>query len=105
MKVTDPTTRLIGYRLNILGVRITEKYCQLVAKTAEGWTTIGPPRELPVYIPRTAGQLKSVASDPLLLTACQYAADFPASDIRDVLSEAKSFQNALTDAIVVMDAI
>lgn len=105
MKVKDDAANLIGYRLNILGIRVRNDCCQLVAKTQEGWTTIGPLRKLPVRIPQTAEDLKTASSDPLLLTAFQYNAEFPASDIRDVLAGKKTFQDSLAGASTVPDAL
>jgi hypothetical protein len=99
MKVRNNSAGFIGYRLNILGIRVWENACQLVAKTPQGWTTLGGKRSLPIQIPRTADELQAASNDPLLLQAYQYESAFPASDLRDVLAKKKAFQSACEDGI------
>lgn len=92
-RVTDRFERSIGYRLNILGVRVWADRCQLVARDAQGlWTPFGSPRQLPLLIPDDKLDLDS---DTLLLTALQYQSEFPRSDLREVLAQRKSFDLAL----------
>jgi hypothetical protein len=93
LRVPDRSGEFIGYRLNILGVRVWKNYCRLVAKDATGaWTPLGPPRPLPIIIP---GDPSSIASDALLLTIYQYDVERPGSDLRQVLAQNKEFELAL----------
>ena len=47
MKVVNRAEGWIGYRSNILGIRVWENDCQLVAKIGgDKWETIGPRRTL-----------------------------------------------------------
>jgi hypothetical protein len=87
--------KCIGYRLNILGVRVWKDYCRLVAKDASGkWTPLGPPRSLPISIPNDPS---SIASDALLLTIYQYEVERPGSDLRDILAQIKDLDLALSE--------
>ena len=96
MRVPNPDEKCIGYRLNILGVRVWKDHCQLVARDSRGaWTPFGPPRPLPVKIPEDPSR---VGSDALLITALQYEAERPGSDIRDVLAQKKDFEAALYES-------
>jgi hypothetical protein len=88
----------IGYRLNILGIRVWPDKCQLVAKSGTEWVTLGPPRPLPVQVPRNAEELARAAYDPLLLTAYQYIAGTPDSDLAEMLAQRKGFATALASA-------
>src|SRR5208283_4657067 len=90
----------IDYRLNILGIRVWERSCQLIARMGKDWGTIGPRWDLPVHVPRDAEELKTAAAEPLRLTAYQYCVECPGSDLAEVLSEAKDFAVALEDAAV-----
>lgn len=95
MRVPDRVGKCIGYRLNILGVRVWKDYCRLVAKDTTGkWTPLGPPRSLPIDIPNDPS---SIASDALLLTAYQYEVERPGSDLRDILAQTKDFDFALSE--------
>lgn len=88
----------IGFRLNILGIRVWPGKCQLVAKTAEQWMVLGPQRTLPLKVPSNPKELAQAASDPLLITAFQYVAEQPASDLADLLAQKKDFPSALAAA-------
>jgi hypothetical protein len=92
MRITNAEKSFIGYRLNILGVRVYSGYCQLIARVGDDWATIGSPRNLPVVVP-TDPHL--AGSDPLLLTAFQYEQEKPGSDLLDVLAGRKDFHSAL----------
>lgn len=89
---------MIDYRLNILGIRVWERSCQLIAKSGEEWTTLGPRWDLPVYVPVDAKELKRAALDTLRMTAYQYNVERPGSDLVAVLSRGKDFSAALMDA-------
>ncbi len=60
MRSADPGAGTIDYRLNILGIRVSEHGCQLVAKGGDGerWNTIGPRRDLPAlrHLPGAGGE-------------------------------------------------
>jgi hypothetical protein len=92
IRVVNRFRQCIGYRLNILGVRIYRDYCQLVARNGTEWEVIGAPRPLPLDLPVDVPEL---GSDPLLLTAFQYDQQYPGSDLRDVLARRKDFDAAL----------
>lgn len=89
----------IDYRLNILGIRVWEHSCQLIAKSGTAWSPIGPRWDLPIHIPNGAEELKMAAAEPLRLTAYQYCAEYPGSDLAEVLSETKDFAAALENAV------
>ena len=100
VRVAELSALTIDYRLNILGIRVWEHSCQLIAKTGPGaeWSTIGPRLDLPVHVPENAEELKAAAPDPLRLTAYQYNAECPGSDLAEVLRKGKDFASALKNA-------
>jgi hypothetical protein len=99
MKVVNRSERWIGYRLNILGIRVWEEgSCQLVAINRGRWGGLGPRWDLPVNVPETAEDLKLAAADTLRLTAFQYVTAHPESDLADVLAKRKDFEAAMQDA-------
>jgi hypothetical protein len=98
MRFVDANRRFIGYRLNILGIRVWPTECQLISHAAGKWTVLGARWDLPIEVPDTAESLRKAVGDPLRLTAWQYDNEFPGSDIRDVLAQRKSFTDALCDA-------
>jgi hypothetical protein len=95
LRVVNKQEQCIGYRLNIIGVRVYRDYCQLAARSGDQWLTVGPLHDLPVIIPTNPVEL---GSDPLLLTAYQYEQEKPGSDLRDVLAGRKDFDAALNDS-------
>jgi|SRR5882672_10565510 len=97
MKVVNRGERWIGFRLNILGIRVWEDACQLVAKNEKQWVTLGQSRRLPVHVPRTAEELAETASDPLRLTAYQYVWAHPGSDLEELLAKRKTLESAMLD--------
>jgi hypothetical protein len=97
VKVVNRRERWIGFRLNILGLRVWDDGCQLAARNGEQWVTLGPRRSLPVSVPVTATELEEVASDPLRLTAYQYVLEHPGSDLAELLAGQKSFDSGLLD--------
>lgn len=100
VKVENFAARAVDYRLNILGIRVWEHSCQLIAKVGDEWSTIGPRWDLPVHIPKDAEELKSAAAESLRLTAYQYCAECPGSDLAEALNETKVFGAALENAVV-----
>lgn len=100
MRVVNGREGWIGFRLNILGIRVSEAgYCQLVGKNEGRWVTLGPWRNLPVQVPRTAEELSEAASDPLRLTAFQYTSEHPDTDLPELLAKTKTFDSALLDDV------
>lgn len=99
VKVENLAARTIDYRLNILDVRVWEHSCQLIARSGREWGTIGPLWDLPVHVPSDAEELKAAAAEPLRLTACQYCAEYPGSDLAEVLSGRKDFAATLLTQI------
>jgi hypothetical protein len=97
VRVVNKREQCIGYRLNILGVRVYRDYCQLSAKSGSEWLTVGPTKPLPLFIPDNPIEL---GSDPLLLTAYQYDQEHPGSDLYDVLARRKDFDQAMNDGEV-----
>lgn len=95
MRVTNRTERYISYRLNILGIRVWEDRCHLVARDRTGhWQPLGSAKRLPIALPHSP---EDIGGDTLLLTAYQYDLEQPGSDLRAVLSKKKDFQQALLD--------
>jgi hypothetical protein len=92
VRVVNKQLQCIGYRLNLLGVRVYRHHAQLVARSGGEWVTIGPPRELPIEVPSAVTEL---GLDTLLLTASQYSQENPGTDLTDVLSLRKDFDAAI----------
>jgi len=77
---------VVDYRLHLLGIRLSKGTAQLIAKYGDSeWTTLGAVRALPLHIPQTPDELKAAGQDALLLTAYQYDAECPGSDLRKAL--------------------
>jgi hypothetical protein len=94
-RYADKTRHHIDYCLNLLGIRVWERRCQLIARLDGEWTFLGPPRDLPIYVPNDLAALRSVGTDALRVTAWQYCQDHPGTDIREVMSLSKPFDTAL----------
>lgn len=95
MRIVDLEARTIEYRLNLLGIRVWEHRCQLIAKGDGHWNALGPQRQLPIHSPSNIPELIEAADDPLRLTAYQYVLERPCSDLREVLNQTKDFKAAL----------
>jgi len=95
MRHVDVCERFIDYHLSHLGLRVSEKQCQLVARTEGRWEVQGVSCSLPVEVPSDAASLTAAANNVIALTAWQYDLECPGSDIRDVLSGRKEFATAL----------
>jgi hypothetical protein len=89
------TERWIGFRLNIIGIRLWENACQLVSINRGQWDTLGPRWDLPVYVPQTPEELKAAVADTLRLTAYQYVNENKGSDLADLLAMRKDFETAM----------
>lgn len=92
MRIINKQKGYIAYTLNILGIRIYEATCQLIARQGTSWVAIGADRHLPVEIPET---IDTMAADPLLLTVFQLRAAFPDSDLVDLLTGRRRLADAL----------
>lgn len=95
MKVANAEMSSIEYRLNILGIRVTERDGQLIAKSSDEWSPIGQRLQLPLPVPRTSEDLKEAADSPLKLTAYQFNAENPDTDIIEVLEQTKDLKTAI----------
>jgi len=95
-RVVDTESNSIDYRLNQLGIRLWQHYCQLISKHKGAWVTIGPIVELPVNTPKETDELLSAWSDPIKMTAFQFMQEHPESDLSDLLLRKKAFQDVLT---------
>jgi hypothetical protein len=98
MRIANVEAGFIDYRLNLLGIRIFEHGCQLIAKSGGDWSGIGPRWDLPITIPGSPEELKVAAADTLRLTAYQYDMERPGSDLSLVMALKKDFQTAVSDA-------
>lgn len=96
-KITDMAAQTIDYRLNQLGIRVTPAACHLIAVSKNGWRPIGFARELPLKAPKGEDEMRASLSDPLQMTAQQYIAAHPDTDLADVLMQIKPFAEALKD--------
>jgi hypothetical protein len=96
-RFADSSARHIDYCLNILGIRVWETQCQLIAKGDGHWGPIGPKWDLPVQIPADEMTLRSAGADTMRLTAWQYQMEHPGTDIGEVLSQQKTFSTALRE--------
>jgi hypothetical protein len=97
MRFVDQHERFIDYRLNLLGIRVWPQCCQLVSRNGNEWIALGPRLDLPIDVPRRREELKDAAGDTLRMTAYQYDAERPGSDLLEVLRRAKSFNAALRE--------
>lgn len=95
MRVANQLEQCIGYRLHVIGVRVYREYCQLVGRVDGEWTTMGPPRTLPVSLPDDPDE---VTADALFATISQYERERPGTDLLDVLSGRKDFDVALHES-------
>lgn len=99
-RLVDQAGRFIDYRLNILGVRVWENECGLIARRSNTWFPIGQNAKLPIAIPRNMDELKKRLDDEICVTACQFYIESPQSDIVEVLGKRKDFSAALGEAAV-----
>jgi hypothetical protein len=91
MRIVKRELEAIDYRMNLLGIRVWKDRAQLIARSGDEWTPLGPARELPLQIPKDASEIKAAASDTLLLTAYQYDAEHKGTDLREALAQIELF--------------
>jgi hypothetical protein len=94
MRVVNQQKRCISYTLNILGLRVFEGQCELIAKHGGQWVAIGNVKKLPLNVDMHPDN----QSDPLLLTVSQYSVTFPDSDLLPLLQGTRSLEQALNCA-------
>ena len=94
MRVVDEELRCIDYRLNLLGIRVAQSECRLIARGDGHWEPIGPLWPLPIEFPSGPESLKTASTDTVRLTAWQYDRENPGSDLRLVLAQTKEFEEA-----------
>jgi hypothetical protein len=85
----------IDFTLNLLGIRVWEDSCVLIAKSGWDWRPIGRPRRLPLRVPAQAEELRQ--ADELGMTAYQLHVESPQLGIADLLAQQKPFAAALED--------
>lgn len=86
-RVVDLNARHVDYHLSVLGVRVSENVCRLIAKLGNEWQELGDPRRLPVTIPSTPSELVAVGEDLVALIAYQYEHEHPSTDLREMLKQ------------------
>ncbi len=91
-RISGTSQPSIDFTLNLLGIRVWEDACVLIAKSGWEWRPLGPPRPLPLRIPRSPAELDS---DELCMTALQFQKECPHSDLADILCQRKTFAEAL----------
>jgi len=87
LKLEHRENGAVDYRMNLLGIRVSNGSAQAIAKDRGDWTTLGPVHYLPIQVPSNTVELKAASNDTLLLTAYQYQAEHPDSDLRKVLAQ------------------
>ena len=65
----DRERQHIDYCLNILGIRVQEISCHILAKGDGNWASIGPRWDLPIHIPQNEAELRGIGTDNLAVTA------------------------------------
>jgi hypothetical protein len=66
-RAADQGGKHVDYCLNILGIRVRDKNCCLIAKLGNAWSPLGPISNLPVSIPSTPLEVQIAGNDPLRL--------------------------------------
>lgn len=95
-RVIDSVRRFVDYRVNQLGVRVTDKECQLISKSGDTWIAMRFILKLPVAIPEKIDSGMTAKEDPIRVTAYQYMQECPGSDLASVLAKTKSLDEAMT---------
>ncbi len=94
-RFADKKLNHIDYCLELLGIRVWEKSCQLIAKGRGERGSLGPRWDLPAEVQRDPKGLKTDGSETLRFTAWQCTEKHPGTDIAEVLSQRKEFSLAL----------
>ena len=89
------TQDAVDYRLNLLGIRIWDGHCCLIAKGQDGWRPIGPVHILPIHMP-TRHELRNSSAGVLRVTAHQYQAEHPDSNLAQRLLTSQPEERELT---------
>ena len=92
MRSVNKQKAYIAYTLNILGIRVFNGWCQLIARHGEEWVEIGVRRMLPIDL---SEGVHGTSSDPVVLTILQYHSACPHDGLMDLVQGKKSFSEAL----------
>ncbi len=85
-RIVEPNSRHIEYYLGVLGIRVTENTCHLLARVNNAWQELGPSRHLPVRVPSSPSELLASGDDLIALVAWQYEHEHPSTDLREKLN-------------------
>jgi CheY-like chemotaxis protein len=84
-RVVDWNAKHVDYYLGVLGIRVSESACRLIARVGNGWQELGPDRILPIGVPSTPAELLAAKDDLVVLMAWQYEHEHPWTDLRKTL--------------------
>ena len=84
-RVVDRDAKHVDYYLGVLGIRVSESACHLIAKVGNGWQQLGPDRSLPIGVPSATAELLAARDDLVALMAWQYEHEHPSTDLRETL--------------------
>jgi CheY-like chemotaxis protein len=84
-RVVDRNAQHVDYYLGVLGIRVSEGTCRLLAKVGNAWQELGPDRGLPIAVPSTPSELLAAREDLIALMAWQYEHEHPWNDLRETL--------------------
>lgn len=84
-RVVDRNAKHVEYYFGVLGIRVSESACRLIAKVDNGWQELGPDRRLPILVPSTRTELLAARDDLVALMAWQYEHERPWTDLRETL--------------------
>lgn len=91
--VTVKTTGLDGTYIDyfntvhLFGIRVLEDRCLVVIQIGDGQFLLGPVHQIPVQLETVPSHVRMIVDDHLM--------NYPTSDLMDVLTGKKSFQEAL----------
>lgn len=84
-RVVDRNAGHVDYYFGVLGIRVSESACRLIAKVGNGWQELGPDRQLPIGVPSTSTELLAAKDDLVALMAWQYEDEHFWTDLRESL--------------------
>ena len=84
-RVVDRNAKHVDYYLGVLGIRVSENACRLIARVGSNWQELGPARSLPIGVPSTPTELLAARDDLVALMAWQYEHEHPWTDLRETL--------------------
>ena len=83
LMIWHPTARTV----HRFGIRVLEDRCLVVIQIGDGQPIFGPAHQIPVQLETVPSPVRMVVDDHLM--------NYPTSDLMDVLTGKKSFQEAL----------